>query len=65
MCSPQPHALRAFIRCPFASPFPLHEMCAGLTLSECERQVLASLLEVAPADRAAILLVEDNSTEFT
>ena len=29
-----------------------------------ERQVLASILEVAPADRAAILLVEDGSSEF-
>src|ERR1051326_3754225 len=34
-------------------------------VADIERQVLASVLEVAPADRAAILLVEDNSSEFT
>jgi len=34
-------------------------------VDDIERQVLAAVLEVAPADRAAILLVEDHSTEFT
>lgn len=34
-------------------------------VADIERQVLASVLEVAPADRAAILLVEEGSPEFT
>jgi Nif-specific regulatory protein len=34
-------------------------------VDDIERQVLASVLEVAPADHAAILLVDDGSTEFT
>ncbi|MGA2595465.1 MAG: sigma 54-interacting transcriptional regulator [Bryobacteraceae bacterium] len=34
-------------------------------VDEIERQVLASVLEVAPANHAAILLVEEGSTDFT
>ena len=34
-------------------------------VEDIERQVLGSVLEVAPADRAAILLVEEGSTEFS
>jgi transcriptional regulator with GAF, ATPase, and Fis domain len=35
------------------------------SVEDIERQVLASVLEVAPADHAAILLVEEGSTEFS
>jgi Nif-specific regulatory protein len=34
-------------------------------VSDIQRQVIASVLQVAPADHAAIVLVEDGSTEFT